>query len=73
MPNLVYWNVDARQAHFAAAPHIPHVFYVSGASANMMKHIMESNLQHLNAEDFMMTALQPFLGTVVEWYREDVA
>lgn len=52
---------------------LSHVFYVSDASTNMMKHIMESTLQHLNAKDFMMTALQPFLGTVVEWYREDVA
>lgn len=59
LPEIVYWNVNARSVHFAAMAKNPKIRFVSGSSANVLQNIL-NNSEIDSAEDFMLKTLSPY-------------
>ena len=58
IPEIVYWNVCARNPHFAAKPSQPNIRFVSGASHHVMEAIL--NNEAINAFDLMNNVLKKY-------------
>ncbi|MBS4462317.1 DUF2828 family protein [Aerococcaceae bacterium zg-B36] len=57
LPEVVFWNVNARAIRFPVSKH-ENVKLVSGFSPNILKGVMENNLD--SAESFMLKTLEPY-------------
>lgn len=58
MPEVVFWNVNARRVHFAAKADQPNIRLVSGASASVIDAILEN--RSLSAEEHMLETLSKY-------------
>lgn len=58
LPEIVYWNVDARRVAFAADAKNPNIRFVSGMSNNIITDLI--NNKSINAYDFMMKTLSKY-------------
>lgn len=58
LPELVFWNVDARRVHFAADKDDPNVRFVSGLSGNLIETIIDN--EAIDPIDFMKQTLAKY-------------
>lgn len=58
LPEIVYWNVDARRVHFASNLDHPNIKYVSGASINVIDSIIKGS--DLDAVELMKKTLMKY-------------
>lgn len=58
LPELVFWNVDARRVHFAADKDDPNVRFVSGLSGNVIEAIIDN--EAIDPVDFMKKTLAKY-------------
>lgn len=58
MPEVIYWNVNARKVHYAALPDEDNIRLVSGASASIINSIIEN--KSVSAEDYMLLVLDKY-------------
>lgn len=61
LPEMVYWNVNARRPHFSATPENSKIHFVSGASAHVIENIL-SQKPALDAKEFMLETLSKYLS-----------
>ena len=59
LPEIVYWNVNARSIHFAAMAKNPKIRFVSGSSANVIENIL-NNTEIESAEELMLKTLSKY-------------
>lgn len=67
LPEIVYWNVDARRVHFAAKADQPNIRFVSGMSKNIIDSII--NNESVSAYDLMVKTLEKY-GFVDKVFEE---
>lgn len=58
LPEIIYWNVDARRVTFAADPSNPNIKFVSGMSNNILIDLL--NNKSIDAYDYMMQVLNKY-------------
>ena len=59
LPEIVYWNVQARNTHFAASTREPNIRFVSGSSQHTIDLILHGDPVD-SAEELMYKALKPY-------------
>jgi len=59
LPEIVYWNVQARNTHFAASTREPNIRFVSGSSQHTIDLILQGDPVD-SAEELMYKALKPY-------------
>lgn len=59
LPEIVYWNVQARNTHFAASRREPNIRFVSGSSQHTIDLILQGDPVD-SAEELMYKALKPY-------------
>ena len=58
MPEVIYWNVAARNIHFATHKDQPNIRFVSGASSKILDSIIDG--KNLSQEDFVKWAVRKY-------------
>lgn len=58
MPEIIYWNVDARRVSFAADAQNPNIRFVSGMSNNILTDLI--NNESMSAYDYMVKILSRY-------------
>ena len=60
LPEIVFWNVEARNAHLPVTQNEEGVKLVSGASANIFASIVSGDLKVVTPYEFMLQMLEPY-------------
>ncbi|MCR5317793.1 MAG: DUF2828 family protein [Treponema sp.] len=60
LPEIVFWNVEARKAHLPVTQNEKGVKLVSGASANIFANVIADDLKVVTPQDFMLKMLEPY-------------
>ena len=60
LPELVFWNVAARNVHTPVTMNEQGVKLVSGASANIFSDVMNGELKAITPYEFMLKVLEPY-------------
>jgi hypothetical protein len=60
LPELVFWNVEARDSHLPVTQNEKGVKLVSGASANIFADVVSGDLKVVTPYDFMLKILEPY-------------
>ena len=60
LPELVFWNVEARDTHLPVTQNEKGVKLVSGASANIFADVVSGDLKVVTPYDFMLKILEPY-------------
>ena len=60
LPEIIFWNVEARNAHLPVTQNEKGVKLVSGASANIFADVASGNLKAMTPYDFMLKMLEPY-------------
>lgn len=60
LPEIVFWNVEARSAHLPVSQNENGVKLVSGASANIFADVVSGSLEAVSPYDFMLKMLEPY-------------
>ena len=60
LPEIVFWNVEARHAHLPVTMNEKGVKLVSGASANIFANVVSGDLKVVTPYDFMLQMLEPY-------------
>lgn len=60
LPELVFWNVAARNVHLPVTMNEKGVKLVSGASANIFSEVVSNELKVVTPYDFMLKMLEPY-------------
>ena len=60
LPELVFWNVEARDTHLPVTQNEKGVKLVSGASANIFADVVSGDLKVVTPYEFMMKILEPY-------------
>lgn len=58
MPEIVYWNVNARNIHFATNSKQPNIRFVSGASSSILDSLLIG--KNLTQEEFLLLAMKKY-------------
>ena len=60
LPEIVFWNVEARDTHLPVTMNEKGVKLVSGASANIFADVVSGNLKVVTPYEFMLQILEPY-------------
>jgi hypothetical protein len=60
LPEIVFWNVEARNTHLPVTMNEKGVKLVSGASANIFADVVSGNLKVVTPYEFMLQILEPY-------------
>lgn len=60
LPEIVFWNVAARNAHLPVTQNEKGVKLVSGASAAIFEDVVSGDLKSMTPYDFMLQMLEPY-------------
>lgn len=60
LPEIVFWNVDARDTHLPVTQNEQGVKLVSGASANIFADVVSGDLKVVTPFEFMLQMLEPY-------------
>ena len=60
MPEVVFWNVEARSTHFPVTKNEVGVKLVSGASASIFRDVVSGDLKEVTPYNFMLKVLEPY-------------
>ena len=60
LPEIVFWNVEARNAHLPVTQNEKGVKLVSGASANIFSNVVSGDLKVITPYEFMLQVLEPY-------------
>ena len=60
LPEIVFWNVEARDTHLPVTMNEKGVKLVSGASANIFANVVSGDLKVVTPYDFMLQMLEPY-------------
>ena len=60
LPELVFWNVEARDTHLPVTMNEKGVKLVSGASANIFADVVSGDLKVVTPYEFMLKMLEPY-------------
>ncbi|MBO4386108.1 MAG: DUF2828 family protein, partial [Treponema sp.] len=60
LPEIIFWNVEARNAHLPVTQNEKGVKLVSGASANIFADVASGKLKAMTPYDFMLKMLEPY-------------
>ncbi len=60
LPELVFWNVEARDTHLPVTQNEKGVKLVSGASANIFADVVSGDLKVVTPYEFMLKILEPY-------------
>lgn len=60
LPEIVFWNVEARDTHLPVTQNEKGVKLVSGASANIFASVVSGDLKVVTPYDFMLKMLEPY-------------
>ena len=60
LPEIVFWNVDARDTHLPVTQNEKGVKLVSGASANIFSDVVSGDLKVVTPYEFMLQMLEPY-------------
>ena len=60
LPEIVFWNVRARDVHLPVTQNEKGVKLVSGASANIFADVMSDDLKVMTPYEFMLKMLEPY-------------
>ena len=60
LPQIVFWNVAARNAHLPVTQNEKGVKLVSGASAAIFEDVVSGDLKSMTPYDFMLQMLEPY-------------
>lgn len=60
LPEIVFWNVRARDTHLPVTQNEKGVKLVSGASANIFTNVMNNDLKVMTPYEFMLKMLEPY-------------
>ena len=60
LPELVFWNVEARDTHLPVTMNEKGVKLVSGASANIFADVVSGDLKVVTPYEFMLQILEPY-------------
>ena len=60
LPEIVFWNVRARDVHLPVTENEKGVKLVSGASANIFADVMSDDLKVMTPYEFMLKMLEPY-------------
>lgn len=60
LPELVFWNVEARNTHLPVTQNEEGVKLVSGASANIFADVVSGDLKVVTPYEFMLKILEPY-------------
>ena len=66
LPNIVYWNVNARRVHFASNINHPNIQFVSGASISVIDSIMKG--EDVDGVGLMVQTLEKY-SKIIESLR----
>lgn len=60
LPEIVFWNVEARNAHMPVTQNEKGVKLVSGASTNIFQNVLTNDLKAVTPYEFMLQILEPY-------------
>ena len=60
LPEIVFWNVEARDTHLPVTMNDKGVKLVSGASANIFADVVSGDLKVVTPYEFMLQILEPY-------------
>jgi hypothetical protein len=60
LPEIVFWNVNARSIHTPVTKNEYGVKLVSGASANIFSSVLSGSVEEITPYDFMLQILEPY-------------
>ena len=60
LPEIVFWNVEARDTHLPVTMNEKGVKLVSGASANIFASVVSGDLKVVTPYEFMLQMLEPY-------------
>jgi hypothetical protein len=60
LPEIVFWNVEARDTHLPVTQNEKGVKLVSGASANIFASVVSGDLKVVTPYEFMLQMLEPY-------------
>ena len=60
LPEIVFWNVEARDTHLPVTMNEKGVKLVSGASANIFADVVSGDLKVVTPYEFMLQMLEPY-------------
>ena len=60
LPEVVFWNVCARNVHTPVTKDERGVKLVSGASGNIFSSVLTGDLKEITPEQFMLQVLEPY-------------
>ncbi len=60
LPEIVFWNVEARNTHLPVTQNEKGVKLVSGASANIFANVLSNDLKVVTPYEFMLQMLEPY-------------
>jgi len=60
LPEIVFWNVEARDTHMPVTQNTEGVKLVSGASANIFQDVLSGDLKVVTPYEFMLQILEPY-------------
>ena len=60
LPEIVFWNVQARDTHLPVTMNEKGVKLVSGASANIFADVVSGDLKVVTPYEFMLQMLEPY-------------
>ena len=60
LPEIVFWNVEARDTHLPVTQNEKGVKLVSGASANIFSDVVSGDLKVVTPYEFMLQMLEPY-------------
>ena len=60
LPEIVFWNVEARDTHLPVTMNEKSVKLVSGASANIFADVVSGDLKVVTPYEFMLQILEPY-------------
>ena len=60
LPEIVFWNVNARSIHTPVTKNEYGVKLVSGASTNIFSSVLSGSVEEITPYDFMLQVLQPY-------------
>ena len=60
LPEIVFWNVNARSIHTPVTKNEYGVKLVSGASANIFSSVLSGSVEEITPYDFMLQVLEPY-------------
>lgn len=60
LPEIVFWNVEARDTHLPVTMNEKGVKLISGASANIFASVVSGDLKVVTPYEFMLQMLEPY-------------